>query len=334
MTHVSVVIPNYNHAPFLRQRIESVLRQTYQDFELILLDDCSMDGSQAILMEYASDPRVRIEFNQKNSGSTFKQWNKGVRLARGKYVWIAESDDYASEKLLETLVSVLQSDDNVVLCNTRSWCVGGDGRLLGALDDHLACLDPKRWTQDFRADGKEECLRYLLFGNTVQSASSVVFRREAYWRAGGADETLRYCGDWKMWAAMALDGGKIAHVGEALNFYRTHETTVTAKADLGGLKPAESLKVIRWILERAAPDESTYRRLCREIAHMWVPAVLSTRTPSAVRKAILKDAMAIDRHTFRRFVSPAMNVLRLASSRRYREWREGLGGEAVGSAHQ
>src|SRR5690348_12935994 len=126
MTHVSVVIPNYNHAPFLRQRIESVLRQTYQDFELILLDDCSMDGSQAILMEYASDPRVRIEFNQKNSGSTFKQWNKGVRLARGEYVWIAESDDYADDRLLEKLAARLDAEPRAAFAYCRSWRVALD----------------------------------------------------------------------------------------------------------------------------------------------------------------------------------------------------------------
>src|SRR5882762_3314790 len=67
MPKVSVIIPNYNHARFLRQRVESVLAQTYQDFEVILLDDCSTDDSRSILSEYAADPRVRIELNDKNS---------------------------------------------------------------------------------------------------------------------------------------------------------------------------------------------------------------------------------------------------------------------------
>jgi glycosyltransferase involved in cell wall biosynthesis len=77
MPKVSVIIPNYNHARYLRGRIESVLRQTYRDFEVILLDDCSTDDSRSILGEYVKDPRVRIDFNEVNSGSTFKQWNKG-----------------------------------------------------------------------------------------------------------------------------------------------------------------------------------------------------------------------------------------------------------------
>ena len=100
MPTVSVVVPNYNHGRFLPQRIDSILGQTFQDFELILLDDCSTDNSRMILSSYAGDPRVRIEFNSANSGSPFKQWNKGVRLARGEYVWIAESDDYAEPRFL------------------------------------------------------------------------------------------------------------------------------------------------------------------------------------------------------------------------------------------
>lgn len=335
MPTVSVIIPNYNHARYLPKRIETVLGQTYQDFELILLDDCSTDGSRSILSQYASDHRVRIEMNERNSGSTFKQWNKGVRLAKGKYIWIAESDDYADERLLETLIARLDRDSSVVLANCRSWRVLANGDRAELLDSHLADLDPVRWATDFTTDGREECARYLIFRNTVQSASSVVFRRDVYCEIGGADEGLIYCGDWKMWAAMALAGGKIVHVGEVLNFYRTHETTVTARANQRGLKPAETLSVVRWIVERAGPDDESRReRLCREIANLWVPAVLSGRTPTAVRKAIFRDAVAIDRRALLRFARPAMNALRLASSRRYRDLRAGLRGEAVGSVNQ
>src|SRR6202030_4301096 len=76
---VSVIVPNYNHAPYLRRRIESILQQTYQDFELILLDDSSTDHSREILQSYAEKPGVKIAFNTMNSGSVFKQWNKGIR---------------------------------------------------------------------------------------------------------------------------------------------------------------------------------------------------------------------------------------------------------------
>src|SRR5438874_4285236 len=108
MPTVSVIVPNYNHAPYLLRRIDSILAQTYRDFELILLDDCSTDDSREILTSYRDNPRVRIEFNAKNSGSVFKQWNKGVQLARGRYIWIAESDDYADPRSLARIVPILE----------------------------------------------------------------------------------------------------------------------------------------------------------------------------------------------------------------------------------
>ena len=99
---VSVIIPNYNHKDYLRQRIESVLNQTFRDFEVIILDDASTDGSKDILEQYANHNKVTQHiFNYVNSGSVFKQWIKGIQLAKGDYVWIAESDDFADVHFLE-----------------------------------------------------------------------------------------------------------------------------------------------------------------------------------------------------------------------------------------
>ena len=102
MPTVSVIIPNYNHAPFLKQRIESVLNQSFQDFEMILIDDCSTDGSREIIESYRNNPHVsHIVYNDSNSGSAFLQWNKGIELAKGDWIWVAESDDYAEPTFLE-----------------------------------------------------------------------------------------------------------------------------------------------------------------------------------------------------------------------------------------
>jgi glycosyltransferase involved in cell wall biosynthesis len=203
MPKVSVIIPNYNHAPYLRQRIETVLVQTYQDFEVILLDDCSTDESRAIISEYVKDPRVRIQFNERNSGSTFKQWNKGIRLAQGEYIWVAESDDYADKRLLERLVGILEAEPEVTFAYCRSWRVTRDGQPNGFADWPLAEVDAERWTADFRANGREECRDWFVFANSVPNASCVVFRKNIYDRVGGADEDLQVCGDWKLWVLMA-----------------------------------------------------------------------------------------------------------------------------------
>jgi glycosyltransferase involved in cell wall biosynthesis len=324
MPTVSVIVPNYNHARFLPKRLDSILRQTFQDFELILLDDCSTDDSRSILSSYAGDPRVTIEFNEANSGSTFKQWNKGVRLARGKYVWIAESDDYADEHLLEKLVSRLDADPSIVLCYCRSWQVSEKGALNGFLDSYLADIDAHKWTADFRADGEEECRKYLIRRNTVLSASSIVFRKEVYDQVGGADESLTLCGDWKTWAAMALTGGTIAYVGEPLNYYRSHDKSVTTRSQQKGVAPVEALCVIGWILRRVKLEKQAKENLCGEIFHLWGSAVLNKRIPTRVRWTILESARAVDRHALRRLIRPAFTAVRLTLARRWRSLWGGL----------
>jgi hypothetical protein len=284
---VSVIVPNYNHARFLRQRLNSIMGQTFHNFELILLDDSSTDESQSILREYAAEPKVRFEFNEKNSGSTFKQWNKGVMLARGEYIWLAESDDYADERLLERLVPILDAEPTSVLAYCRSWRILADGQLNGFLDSHHLDLDPQRWTTDFLADGREECQNYLVRRNTISNASAVVFRREVYERVGGADESLVLCGDWKLWAAMALTG-KIAYLGEPLNYFRFHDMSVRAKSQRLGVEPVEYLEVIRWILQRVTPSDAVRRKLCEDVLSFWVPTVnvLEQSEPEAALRFI------------------------------------------------
>lgn len=75
---VSVVVPSYNHAPYLAERIDSILAQTFGDLEVLILDDASTDDSLRVLVPYARLPRVRLRVNAANSGSAFRQWHKGI----------------------------------------------------------------------------------------------------------------------------------------------------------------------------------------------------------------------------------------------------------------
>jgi hypothetical protein len=93
-------------------------------------------------------------------------------MARGKYAWIAESDDYAENRLLEELVSRLDADPDAVFAYCRSWRISGEGLAVGFADSLYTDLDPKKWTADFRADGREECQEYLVHRNTVPNAVS------------------------------------------------------------------------------------------------------------------------------------------------------------------
>jgi glycosyltransferase involved in cell wall biosynthesis len=290
MTAVSVIVPNYNHARYLRDRVESILAQTYRDYELILLDDYSTDGSREVLSSYAGIKGVQIEFNESNSGTPFKQWNKGVRRAKGKYIWIAESDDYADPRLLERLVAALEQQDEVTLAYCRSQRIDQDGKPCGFADSFLDRWDAKRWKANYTADGLEECRRYYVLAAPIPNTSSVVFRRKTYEEVGGADEALHLCGDYKVFASMAMNG-RIAYCSEALNFYRTHQVNARTLTEAGGLGVAEYFYVMCWVIDHVGPPETLAGRPKLLDVYSRLPAEMSsTERMQVARRAVANIA--------------------------------------------
>ncbi len=218
---VSVIIPNYNHAIYLRQRINSVLNQTYKNFEIIILDDCSTDNSHSIIQEYQGNPFVtKIIFNDKNSGSPFKQWEKGVGLAQGEWVWIAESDDYADERFLEIMIAACNDRKNIGLVYCDSIIVSNNI----ATRETFASLKNKRfntnrWSEDHTNSGLDEIENYLLLGGTINNTSAVLFKRDVLVSANPFDLNLRYIGD-KYSFVKVLAESDVAYVKDHLNYFR------------------------------------------------------------------------------------------------------------------
>ncbi|GGH45975.1 glycosyltransferase family 2 protein [Mangrovimonas yunxiaonensis] len=120
---VSIILPNYNHAPYLEERLDSILNQTYTNFELIILDDNSSDNSLDILQAFKSHKKVsHFIVNRKNSGSPFEQWKKGLDLAKGDYVWIAESDDKSDYDFLESQLRTINREQaDIVVAATQKF---------------------------------------------------------------------------------------------------------------------------------------------------------------------------------------------------------------------
>ena len=107
---ISIIVPNYNHQNFLKERLDSIFNQTFQDFEVLIFDDASTDNSLEILNIYKNHPKVsHFTINKKNSGSPFKQWKKGMELAKSDYIWIAETDDFAETNFLSTQLEAISN---------------------------------------------------------------------------------------------------------------------------------------------------------------------------------------------------------------------------------
>lgn len=226
---VSVIVPNYNHAKYLRQRIDSILVQTFQDFELILLDDESTDDSFDIIKSYQRDSHVsHVVVNEDNSGNPFSQWVKGIELSKGDYVWIAESDDVADESFLMTLVSLMEKNPDAVIAFTHSYIIDEDSCLIN--DDFHIYSNP----DEVKVLNGERFARYKMTTcNYIFNASMVLFKKSAYANVSKAFLQYRTCGDWAFWMEICLQG-KVIEVGKRLSSFRQHKNKVTARAGQNG----------------------------------------------------------------------------------------------------
>jgi glycosyltransferase involved in cell wall biosynthesis len=229
---VSIIVPNYNHEKYLAQRLECVFNQTYPNFEVILLDDCSTDKSQEILLEYAKNPKVSHSvFNTTNTGNTFIQWNKGIELAKGDYIWVAESDDFCELNFLEELIQPLIEDREVALSYCQSNRVNENGLVIGNWKMHTDNLDSDLFCKDFVLDGNLFIEKYLIYKNVIPNASALVIRKDVLSILGAinTDNELRYCGDWLLYFKIALNQ-KIAFSSKNLNNFRYHSESVISTA--------------------------------------------------------------------------------------------------------
>lgn len=248
---VSVIIPNYNHARYLDERIQSVLRQTYQNFEIIILDDCSPDNgaSRAVIEHYRDNKHIsHIVYNDQNSGSPFLQWNKGFELAKGDLVWIAESDDKCEPNFLETLITFFKENVCVAFCGSISF------------NDHglIAPFNCISYT-DKIYNSKEFIANNMLCGKSIANASSAIFSKKALNLIKHKYKSYKASGDRMFWLEMA-EVGNIAYCNKKLNYYRTHASNSTKKTLHNGINQKEDKTIIDYILKKGYITKSQYRK--------------------------------------------------------------------------
>ncbi len=248
---VSVIIPNYNHALFLKQRIDSVLNQTWQDFEVIILDDCSTDNSKEVIEAYRNHSKIKhIVYNRINSGSTFKQWQKGIELASAKYIWIAESDDFADKTFLHTLIQPFFSYPDLILSYSQSMMVDESGKPQG-LSEWADPLDAFKWKHDYIEQTLVEIDKYLSFRNIIVNASAVVFRKPTDIDILQESTKMKMLGDWLFWRKLLNRKGRVAFFSSPLNFFRIHPHTTrsatTEEKELTRMREYHCLIVPRFL---------------------------------------------------------------------------------------
>lgn len=229
---VSVVIPNYNYKRFLYQRLYSILSQKEKINEIIILDDCSTDDSRKeidkIVAELEKYIDIKKVYNEKNSGSAFKQWEKGFSLAKSEYVWIAEADDYCSDKLLKQLVKPVVKNRDIIISYADTAFIDTVGNyLVKSIVPEIDILNTGHWNRNYVNNGKDEFNHYTYLNCTIANVSSCIIKNNNYSRFFKESGKFKQCGDWLLYANI-MQLGDVAYSRQTLNYYRIHGSNVSS----------------------------------------------------------------------------------------------------------
>lgn len=199
---VSIVLPVYNGERYLRQSIESCLKQTHNDLELIIVDDASTDSTHEIIAAQ-TDPRIKVIINTTNQGLP-RSLNIGFQLASGKYLTWTSADNLYAENAIESLLTTLQTDPGTGLVYGSFHLIDETGRVIG----RKQCPQPA----------------YLAKENTV--GAYFLYRREVLRAVGGYDPNLRLAEDYDYW--LRINERFTVRIVDADGyFYRVHDSSLT-----------------------------------------------------------------------------------------------------------
>jgi glycosyltransferase involved in cell wall biosynthesis len=213
---VSVVIPAYNVAPFIRETIDSILAQSFRDYEIILVNDGSPDTTE---LEHALEPyREHVRYlKQENSGAAAAR-NAGLKVARGTYVAFLDADDYWMENYLEEQMAFIRQADRYDLVYADALLFGDSSELAGRTYMEIA---PSHGEVTFEKLVRDEC-------NII--TSGVVARRRVLHDVGLFDESLRRAQDYDLWLRLAKAGARLGYQRKVLLRYRIHSDSLSGDA--------------------------------------------------------------------------------------------------------
>lgn len=205
---ISVLMPAYNAEKYLNHAIESMLGQTFKDFELLIIDDCSTDRTTAIISSY-SDPRLKVVRNAVNLGLT-KSLNLGLHQAQGDFIARLDADDISLPQRLAQQIYFLEQHPETVLVGSLSKLINSAGE-----------------TFDYRKSPTDPAvIKFsLLFGNPI-THSSILFHKKPILEIGGYNERFRYAQDFELYSRLVAKY-QLAVLPEILVKYRSHDQSIT-----------------------------------------------------------------------------------------------------------
>ena len=255
MTKVSIILPSYNHAVFLKERLDSIINQTYKDWELIIIDDKSTDSSLGILTDFVKNNKEKVKcfiVNETNSGSGYKSWKKGIELANSEYIWIAETDDYSDIHFLSEQIHVLEKNRECVLSFCSSNLVDEQNNIISNTEKRTKSLSVVH--NQYKVFEGKTFIEKMPLETYINNGSAVVFRKPSV-EIPTIIFSYRQSSDIFLWTFL-LTNSSFIFINKKMNFFRRHENSTTtilsnSKAIIGTYK-----EVISYIVYFNYPEKS------------------------------------------------------------------------------
>lgn len=281
---VTALVPSYNHGCFIKQRIESIVQQTYKNVELIVIDDCSSDESDLVIKSLQARHGFNYIRNEQNSGTPFAAWESVLSLVTGDYIWVCESDDFAEPEFLQTAVSALENDRSAVLFYCHSWVVDAAGQRIDHTQSYFhQYWKVARWDAGFTADGHDELVKFQLRGQTVPNMSSALISTKAFRGAYTPYlKKFKLTGDW-IFIGDVLRYGNVVFSNLALNNFRRHEETARVRVN-GAAEKAEFILTIYYLFRKT---NCRVREFVDYVAHPVARVISDPLSMGKVFKALL-----------------------------------------------
>lgn len=268
---ISVIVPNYMHEKYLRRRLFSIVQQTYQRIEIILLDDASLDNSKELLKEFAStcEKVTKLDVNIVNSGLPIQQWIKGISLARGDYIWIAESDDEADPGFLSTMLKLFDKHPTIGMAYCDSEVIDENSQVISQYDyTSPRYADKALWTDDFFENGTNFVINFMTHRNVIPNVSAVLFKSEVL-RANLLPSSVKFCADWILYTKI-LRSCDIAFSGIAMNKFRKHiQTTRWHDRKSYSLELREKFSFLRALKREFASNELAQKNIDTSLSFIF-----------------------------------------------------------------
>ncbi|MEB3235089.1 MAG: glycosyltransferase [Cyanobacteriota bacterium] len=288
---VSIIVPCFNHAAYLQERLNSIRRQTYKNTEIILLDDGSSDDSPNILNQFKqqdSGNNVKVILNRENTGSVFQQWEKGLKSARGTIIWIAESDDSCDEEFLEKLVPHFRQD-SVLVAFANTIFINANGEQRWSLSEYLADsgLNLKH---RFRLSSHDMVNKIWHRKNIIPNVSGCLFRAANAYSIFNEIRSLNLtvCGDWIFYLHVSM-GGHVSYEPYVFNYYRQHDSNTSKSLRLKTAYFKEHFIVSQWICSHFRLSHRVIHKMRAALYLRWQETIDGRSKPDSQVRALIND---------------------------------------------